>query len=142
MSSSSARWSCGKPCGNGSKSIEKDEGYCLTNCWKSLDSDFLQELFKENYKHKYSLTGSGIYNLVLIDNKIYEVDFKTTTKLLDNDGKKAFRDATKDTIVNMIVNKLKDNNVDCTVNSGKFITFKHFGNIFKIEITKKAAMPN
>jgi hypothetical protein len=115
---------------------------CLTEYEWAFDSDFLQGLFQENYKHKYSLTGSGIYNLVLIDNKIYEIDLKTTTKLLDNDGKKAFRDATKDTIVNMIVNKLKDNNVDCTVNSGKFITFKHFGNIFKIEITKKATMPN
>ena len=121
------------------KFFEKND--CLTEYEWAFDSDFLQELFKENYKHKYSLTGSGIYNLVLIDNKIYEIDLKTTTKLLADDGKKAFRDATKDAIVEKIVNKLKENNINCTVNSGKFITFKHFDYTFKIEVVKKTSMP-
>jgi len=121
------------------KFFEKNN--CLTEYEWAFDSDFLQELFKEKYKHKYSLTGSGIYNLVLIDNKIYEIDLKTTTKLLADDGKKAFRDATKDAIVEKIVNKLKENNINCTVNSGKFITFKHFDYTFKIEVVKKTSMP-
>lgn len=121
------------------KFFEKND--CLTEYEWAFDSDFLQGLFQENYKHKYSLTGNGIYNLVLIDNKIYEIDLKTTTKLLADDGKKAFRDATKDAIVEKIVNKLKENNINCTVNSGKFITFKHFDYIFKIEVVKKTSMP-
>ena len=58
------------------------------------------------------------------------------------DGKKAFRDTTKDLIIEKMVNKLKENNINCTVNSGKFITFKHFDYIFKIEVVKKTSMPN
>ena len=121
------------------KFFEKND--CLTEYEWAFDSDFLQNLFQENYKHKYSLTGNGIYNLVLIDNKIYEIDLKTTTKLLMDDGKKAFRDTTKDAIVEKIVNKLKENNINYTVNSGKFITFKHFDYTFKIEVVKKTSMP-
>ncbi len=122
------------------KFFEKNN--CLTEYEWAFDSDFLQNLFQDNYKHKYSLSGNGIYNLVIIDNKIYDVELKKATSLLANDGKKAFRDTTKDVIVEMIVNKLKENNVDCTVNSGKFISFKHYDYIFKIEVTKKTSIPN
>lgn len=122
------------------KFFEKNN--CLTEYEWAFDSDFLQNLFQENYKHKYSLTGNGIYNLVIIDNKIYSIDLKKTTAMLTDDGKKAFRDTTKDLIIEKIVNKLKENNINCTVNSGKFITFKHFDYIFKIEVVKKTSMPN
>lgn len=121
------------------KFFEKND--CLTEYEWAFDSDFLQNLFQDNYKHKYSLSGNGIYNLVFMDNKIYDIELKKATSLLADDGKKAFRDATKDVIVEMIVNKLKENNVDCTVNSGKFISFKHYDYIFKIEVTKKAGIP-
>lgn len=114
----------------------------LTEYEWAFDSDFLQNLFQDNYKHKYSLSGNGIYNLVLIDNKIYDIQLKKATTLLADDGKKAFRDATKDLVIEMIVNKLKENNVNCAVNSGKFISFKHYNYIFKIEVTKKTSMPN
>ena len=83
---------------------------CLTEYEWAFDSDFLQNLFQDNYKHKYSLSGNGIYNLVFMDNKIYDVELKKATSLLADDGKKAFRDTTKDVIVEMIVNKLKENN--------------------------------
>ncbi len=115
---------------------------CLTEYEWAFDSDFLQNLFQDNYKHKYSLSGNGIYNLVFMDNKIYDIELKKATSLLADDGKKAFRDTTKDVIVEMIVNKLKENNIDCTVNSGKFISFKHYDYIFKIEVTKKTSIPN
>ena len=107
----------------------------------AFGGDFLPNLFGENFKRKYSLVGDGIYNLVFIDNKIYSIDIKKGTSLLTNDGKKAFRDATKDVIMEKITNELKKHNIEYTVNSGKFITFKHFDYIFKIEVVKKTSMP-
>ena len=61
--------------------------------------------------------------------------------MLLNDGKKAFRDTDKDIIVEEITKALKNKNIEYTVNSGKFITFKYNNFIFKIEIVKKAAIP-
>lgn len=103
--------------------------------------DLLKSIFGDNYKRKYSLVGDGIYNLVFIEDKIYSVDFKKTTTLLANDGKKAFRDTTKDQVVEAIAQKLDQNNIEYTINSGKFITFKYNGFTFKVEVVKKAAMP-
>ena len=103
--------------------------------------DFLQSIFNDNYKRKYSLIGDGIYNLIFINDKIYDISLKTAKNLLVNDGKKAFRDADKDFVVEQIAKKLNDNKIEYTINSGKFITFKYNNIIFKIEIIKKAAMP-
>ena len=103
--------------------------------------DFLKSIFKDKFLRKYSLSGNGIFNLILIDNKIYDVSLKAAKTMLKDDGKLAFRDATKDIIINDIVEKLKELNIEYTVNSGKFITFKYNNIIFKIEIVKKAAMP-
>ena len=61
--------------------------------------------------------------------------------MLLNDGKKAFRDTDKDIIVEEITKALKNKNIEYTVNSGKFITFKYNNFIFKVEIVKKAAIP-
>ena len=105
--------------------------------------DFLKNIFdSDQFKRKYSLSGDGIFNLILIDNKIYNIDLKEGKSLLVNDGKKAFRDETKDIIVEKICNALKDKGLEYTTNSGKLITFKYNNVIFKIEIVKKAAMPS
>ena len=102
---------------------------------------FLKELF-EGYKRKYSMIGDGIYDLILIDNKIYDVRFKETKTMMQNDGKKALRDTTKDYIVETIVQALESRNIPYSVNSGKFITFVLQNKyIAKVEIVKKAAMP-
>lgn len=102
---------------------------------------FLGDIFKENYKRKYSLIGDGIYNLVYLNDKIYSVSFKKATSLLSNDGKKAFRDSDKDIIIEKISKVLSENNVEYTINSGKFITFKLGKYIAKIEIVKKTSEP-
>ncbi len=107
----------------------------------AFGNDFLKELFQEQYQCKYSLIGDGIYYLIIIDNKIYDIDIKECKKLVENDNKKAFRDSTKDIIVEKICNKLKDNNIEYTTNKGKIITFKNNDFLFRVEIVKKAAMP-
>ena len=103
--------------------------------------DFLEGIFKDRYKRKYSLIGDGIFNLVLLNDRIYDISLKECKSMLPNDGKKAFRDETKDLIVEAIVNGLDKLGIEYTVNSGKFITFKIFDYIAKVEIVKKAAMP-
>lgn len=104
-------------------------------------NDFLKNIFKDNYMRKYSLVGDGIFNLILFNDKIYDVSIKKGNSMLLNDGKKAFRDADKDIIVEEITKALKNKNIEYTVNSGKFITFKYNNFIFKIEIVKKVAIP-
>ena len=102
---------------------------------------FLGSIFNGNYKRKYSLIGDGIYNLIYLNDKIYSVSLKKATSLLSNDGKKAFRDSDKDIIVEEISKALSENNIEYTVNSGKFITFKLGKYIAKIEIVKKTSEP-
>ena len=103
--------------------------------------DFLKSIFGDNYTRKYSKTGEGIFNIIQIDNKIYDISFKKNATMLSNDGKKAFRDETKDKVIEMITNKFNENNIEYAINSGKYITFKYNGFTFKLEIVKKAVMP-
>ena len=104
--------------------------------------EFLREsLPTGSYRRKFSMTGNGIYNLVILDSKLYEVTLKSATKLLPNDGKKAFRDTTKDKLIDLLKDKLSQLGVNYTVNSGKFITFELFGFIAKLEIVKKTTEP-
>ena len=104
--------------------------------------DFLKSIFQEKYKMKFSLTGDGIFDLVLLNDKIYDIRLSQNSKMLPNDNKKAFRDTYKDFIVEKITNKLKENNIIYTTNSGKFISFEYNNFIFKIEVVKKNAMPS
>ena len=105
-------------------------------------SEFLRESLPEgSYRHKFSMTGNGIYNLVTLDDKLYDITIKSTTKLLPNDDKKAFRDTTKDKLIDLLKDKLSQLGINCTVNSGKFITFKLFGFVAKLEIVKKTTEP-
>ena len=111
-----------------------------------LEYPFMQvlknEVFGDKYQRFYSLSGDGIYNLITIDGKIYEIKFTETKNLLLADGKKAFRDEIKDDIVYLICKELDNFNIEYTVNSGKFITLKIDKYIIKLEIIKKAKMPN
>lgn len=100
--------------------------------------EFLKRIFGEGvYKRKYSLAGNGIYNLLFINNKIYEVKYTETKKMLENDNH-VFKDD-KEFIISTIANNLKDINV--TINGGKFITFPVHSWIAKVEVIKKLKMP-
>ncbi len=103
--------------------------------------EFLKSIFGEQYKRQYSKIGEGIFNIISFNNKIYDISLKKGSIMLINDGKKAFRDADKDVIIEKITQKLNANNIEYTVNNGKFITFKYNNLIFKVEVIKKATMP-
>ena len=98
--------------------------------------EFLKKIFPNTYKRKFSMTGNGIYNLIIIQDKIYEVKFSQTTKLIE-DNRVLTKDKIKNKIIENITNNLKNN---YTVNNGK-ITFKLGKFIAKIEIIKKLKMP-
>lgn len=103
---------------------------------------FLKGIFGDNYKRKYSLTGDGIFNLVFLNDKIYDISFKETKSMVLNDGKSALRDTTKNAIVKQITDALDKENIEYAVNSGKYITFKIKNKyIAKLEIVKKMKMP-
>jgi hypothetical protein len=104
--------------------------------------DFLKPIFGEDkYMRKYSMSGDGIYNLLLIDDKIYDLKLKEVKSMLVDDHKKAYRDTTKDYIVDEIRKALVDRGINMTSNSGKLISFKNNNKIFSVEITKKTSMP-
>ena len=98
--------------------------------------EFLKKIFPNTYKRKFSMTGNGIYNLIIIQDKIYEVKFSQTTKLIE-DNSALTKDKIKNKIIENIANNLKNN---YTVNNGK-ITFKLGKFIAKVEIIKKLKMP-
>ena len=105
-------------------------------------NDFLKNIFKDNYMRKYSLVGDGIFNLILFNDKIYDISIKKGNSMLVNDGKKAFRDADKDIVVEEITKALKNKNIEYTVNSGKFITFKYNNFIFGSSYCRGRARPH
>ena len=102
---------------------------------------FLKEIFPIEYKRKYSLLGEGIFNLIYMNNKVYEAKFTEAKKMAVADGKLAARDDTKNVIVSKICDKLKEYNIEYTINSGKYITFKLGSYIAKIEVIKKMKEP-
>lgn len=98
--------------------------------------EFLNKIFPNTYKRKYSMTGNGIYNLVLVHDKIYEVKMSEVKSLLV-DNNLLTTDKLKNKIINNICDNLKSN---YTVNNGK-ITFKLGNFIAKVEVIKKLKMP-
>lgn len=105
--------------------------------------ELLRETFPEgSYRRKFSMTGNGIYNLVTLDKKLYDISLKSAKSLLSDDGKKAFRDETKDKVISLLTDKLSQLGINYSVNSGKYITFKLFGFIAKVEIVKKTVEPS
>lgn len=97
---------------------------------------FLKSIFP-TYNRKYSLEGNGIFNLVTINNKIYEIKYTKTTKMGVNDNHAI--DSDKKFIIDTIVNNLKTDKI--AVFGGKFITFPVAEWIAKVEIIKKLKMP-
>ena len=118
--------------------IDLDMNYLMQYDYRFANS-FLKGVFGEDsYKRKYSMTGSGIYNLLFVENKIYEVKISEAKTMVIPDDKKII-DKTKTNIVNLITQNL---NREYAVASGKFITFKSKHNkIIKLEIIKKLKMP-
>ena len=101
-------------------------------------ASFLKSIFSNyNYRRKYSLEGNGIFNLVTINNKIYEIKYTKATKMGINDNHAI--DSDKKFIIDTIVNNLKTDEV--AVFGGKFITFPVAEWIAKVEIIKKLKMP-
>ena len=98
--------------------------------------EFLKKIFPNTYKRKYSMTGNGIYNLILVNDKIYEVKLsQTNSMLIDNNL------LTTDKMKNKIIENIRDNlKSNYTVNNGK-VTFKLGKFIAKVEVIKKVKMP-
>lgn len=103
--------------------------------------EFLKKTFGENtYKRKYSLSGNGIYDLLYINNKIYEIKYTECKAKLSNDNHKFTDD--KEFIINTIVNNLKCDKEKIVINGGKFITFPINKWTAKVEVIKKLKEPN
>jgi len=120
--------------------LNKNAEYFYEYEYPFVDS-FLKSIYGNKIIRRYSLGGDGIFNLLYLDDgKIYEIRFKQATKMLENDGKSAFRDSTKDEIVKNICDNLKD--TEYTINSGKFISLKLGKYIGQIEIVKKTKEPD
>lgn len=97
---------------------------------------FLQKIFPNTYKRKYSMSGNGIYNLILVQDKIYEVKLTQTTSMLNDNGTLT-TDKLKNKIIQNIVDNLKN---QPNINNGK-LTFKLGAFTAKVEVVKKMKMP-
>ena len=96
--------------------------------------EFLKKIFPNTYKRKYSMAGNGIYNLILVNDKIYEVKFSETKAMLEDNNK-----LTTDALKNKIINNFKEGTI-YAVNNGK-LTFQLGKFIAKVEVIKKVRMP-
>lgn len=102
--------------------------------------EFLRKLFGDNFKRKYSLEGNGIYNLIFLNNNIYEVKYTQCKKALENDNH--IIDNDKKYILDTIKENLKCKEEDIILNLGKIMTFPVGQWTAKIEIVKKLKEPN
>ena len=101
-------------------------------------AEFLKRIFPNTYKRKYSLTGNGIYDLILVNDKIYHIKLiEAKTMLVDNGL--LTTDKLKNKIIQNIIDNFKEGK-EITVNNGK-ITFKLGQFIAKVEVIKKVKMP-
>jgi hypothetical protein len=104
--------------------------------------EVLKDIFgKKNMIRRYSLGAEGTFNLLYIDNSIYEFRFKKIKFLPKSDGKKAFRDSKKDEVIEAIANRLNENNIEFSITKGKFVSLKDNSFITQIEIVKKTKEP-
>lgn len=98
--------------------------------------EFLKEIFGDAYRRKYSLEGNGIFNLLDINGKVYEIKYTQAKAHVKPDNHKFTDD--KEFIINKIVLNLK---CDTFIAGGKFITFPVGSWIGKIEVIKKLREP-
>ena len=98
--------------------------------------EFLRKIFGESYRRKYSLEGNGIFNLLDINGKIYEVKYTSAKAHVKPDNHKFTDD--KEFIINKIALNLK---CDTYISGGKFISFPVGSWIGKVEIIKKLKEP-
>lgn len=97
---------------------------------------FLQRIFPNTYKRKYSMAGNGIYNLILVQNKIYEIKLSQTNSMVSDNGL-----LTTDKLKNKIIQNIIDNmKSQPNINNGK-LTFKLGAFTAKVEVVKKMKMP-
>lgn len=101
-------------------------------------AEFLKRIFPNTYKRKYSLTGNGIYDLILVNNKIYHIKLSEAKIMLVDNGLLT-TDKLKNKIIQNIIDNFKEGK-EVTVNNGK-ITFKLGQFIAKVEVIKKVKMP-
>lgn len=101
--------------------------------------EFLKKIFGEQiYKRKYSLEGNGIFNLLYLNNKIYEVKYAQSKNGMITSDNHAI-DADKKFIIDTICDNLK---TETNVSGGKFITFAVQNWFAKVEIIKKLKEPS
>ena len=79
-----------------------------------------------------------VYDLILVQDKIYQVKLTHTTKMLEDNGTLT-TDKLKNKIIQNILNNFKEG-TKVSVNNGK-ITFELGQFIAKVEIIKKVKMP-
>ena len=113
----------------------------------SYEYHFIDKVLKDIFGKKqmikrYSLAGEGIFNLLYINNNIYEFKFKEIKSLPVSDGKKAFRDTKKDEVINAVAATLSKYNLDFVITDGKFISFKDRNYLVQMEIVKKIKEPS
>ena len=102
-------------------------------------AEFLKQIFGEKiYKRKYSLEGNGIFNLLYLNNKIYEVKYTQSKNGMITSDNHAI-DADKKFIIDTICDNLK---TETNVSGGKFITFAVQNWFAKVEIIKKLKEPS
>ena len=102
--------------------------------------EFLKKTFGEDvYKRKYSLEGNGIYNLLYINNKIYEVKYSQCKSQISNDNHKFSDD--KEFIIKKIAESLNCDKDKITISQGKILTFPVRDWIAKVEVVLKRNEP-
>lgn len=97
---------------------------------------FLQRIFPNTYKRKYSMAGNGIYNLILVQDKIYEIKLSQTNSMV-SDNRLLTTDKLKNKIIQNIIDNMKS---QPNINNGK-LTFKLGAFTAKVEVVKKMKMP-
>ena len=82
------------------------------------------------------MAGNGIYNLILVQDKIYEIKLSQTNSMVSDNGL-----FTTDKLKNKIIQNIIDNmKSQPNINNGK-LTFKLGAFTAKVEVVKKMKMP-
>ena len=97
--------------------------------------------FPNTYKRKYSLTGDGIYDLVILpkQNKIFEIKLTEVKKIPDEPNNQLTKNALKNKVIEQICNHIKREK--WALHDG-CIYMSYIGGWFgKVQVIEKRAMP-